>query len=53
MPLSSVLDATNAYSGEPAMVVIDFGPFSSVKPFELSATADAGVGRYGFVMSMI
>ena len=34
-------DATKAYSGKPAMVVIDLGSFSFVKPFEPSVTANA------------
>ena len=35
------------------IVVIDLHPSSFVKPSELSVIDDAGVGAYGFVMSMI
>ena len=50
---SSAVDATKAYVGKPGMVAIDLASVSFVKPFELWVASDAGVGVYGFVMSMI
>ena len=43
-----------AYVDEPMVVmVIEFAPFSLVKPFWPSITADVAMGADGVVMSMI
>ena len=49
---SSAVDATKAYVDESMVVAIDLASVSFVKPFELLVASDAGVGVYGFVMSM-